>query len=155
MSPVPPDDHEALTLQAAAIRLGLSADAVRKRLDRGTLLGTKQDGRWHVYLPVASGTDRTEADIRPDTDRNEAVGLLRSERDWLRSEVERLGAALEWEQIASAELRRLLAMQTPALPAPQGPAVAGTGGPENASDQAGTVIPFPGPRRRRWVFWWR
>src|SRR5919199_1324959 len=47
-------------LTEAADRLGLSQEAIRKRIHRGTLAGRKVDGRWLVLLPE----DRP--DIRPD-----------------------------------------------------------------------------------------
>ena len=46
---------ERLTLSEAAERLGISTEAVRKRVHRGTLGHTKgADGRVHVFLPSAN-----------------------------------------------------------------------------------------------------
>jgi len=43
--------RDALTPSEAAARLGVTADAVRVRLRRGTLPGEKLDGEWFVHLP--------------------------------------------------------------------------------------------------------
>ena len=42
---------DALAIPAAAERLGLTSDAVRMRLKRGTLTGRKVEGRWVVLVP--------------------------------------------------------------------------------------------------------
>jgi hypothetical protein len=42
----------ALTIADAADRLGMTSEAVRMRLKRGTLSGAKVDGHWVVYLPA-------------------------------------------------------------------------------------------------------
>ncbi len=56
-----PDGADAgwTDLAAAAARLGISPDATRKRLERGTLRGEKRAGRWLVWLP--------DLDAQPDT----------------------------------------------------------------------------------------
>ena len=40
--------HEILDSQQAAQQLGLSPDALRKRIARGTVDGFKSNGRWYV-----------------------------------------------------------------------------------------------------------
>jgi excisionase family DNA binding protein len=52
--------HERLTVQEAAHRLGVSESAVRKRIKRGTLRREKtEDGRILVYMePSAPGTEK-------------------------------------------------------------------------------------------------
>lgn len=47
-TPRPPP--AAMPLGEAAARLGLTPDAIRKRLDRGLIRGFKSAGRWYVYL---------------------------------------------------------------------------------------------------------
>ena len=42
------DDPDVLDSQQAAIALGLSVDALRKRIARGTVDGFKANGRWYV-----------------------------------------------------------------------------------------------------------
>ena len=64
-------EGEWLTYGEAAARLGMTADAVRLRIRRGTLSGARgNDGRPRVWVSVA--TDRpTDRDVRP-TDPNKA-----------------------------------------------------------------------------------
>ena len=52
-------------LATAAARLGISPDAARKRLERGTLRGEKRTGRWLVWLPDPDATGR-RLDAAPD-----------------------------------------------------------------------------------------
>ncbi len=59
----------------AAERLGLSTEAVRKRIQRGTLAGHKHEGAWYVLLdPMAGRQDGQMAD-RPDVQTDEAGRL--------------------------------------------------------------------------------
>ncbi len=48
----------ALPLRAAAARLGLSTDTLRKRLQRGLTPGRKVDGSWVVDVPVVRDRPR-------------------------------------------------------------------------------------------------
>jgi predicted ArsR family transcriptional regulator len=57
-------DHTPFTIADAADRLGLSSEAIRMRLKRGTLNGAKVDGRWVVYL----GTHEQATEQQPTTD---------------------------------------------------------------------------------------
>src|SRR5947209_3105278 len=88
----------------AARTLGCSRDALRKRLDRGSLRGVKRHGQWYVYLDAADATvdaspdatwtlpsgrvdaDRPPADAIPDTSR-ELVAELRHHRAQLEEQV--------------------------------------------------------------------
>ena len=59
-----PLDAEVVTLAEAAVRLGTSQDAARKRLERGTLHGEKRGGRWRVFLePDAAVDDAQDATV--------------------------------------------------------------------------------------------
>jgi hypothetical protein len=51
---------DRLDIVDAAARLGLSIDAVRKRVQRGTLPAEKVDGRWLVVLPVHDSPGQAE-----------------------------------------------------------------------------------------------
>jgi len=48
----PTPTEQAFTIADAADHLGLSSEAVRMRLKRGTLTGMKIEGHWVVYLPA-------------------------------------------------------------------------------------------------------
>src|SRR4051794_25094160 len=63
-TPRTPPDAMPLTLTDAAVRLGISPDAARKRLERGTLRGEERQGRWLVYLaPDAVASTDQDATI--------------------------------------------------------------------------------------------
>lgn len=88
-------------LDAAAARLGISPDAVRKRLERGTLTGEKRGGRWFVWLDAPDGPDaepgrhpsgqpdatRTPPDAVPETAR-ELIDHLKDENAFLRDQLD-------------------------------------------------------------------
>ena len=66
-------------LETAARILGISVDAVRKRIKRGKLEAEKDEsGRWRVLLP----------DEIPD-DVHNIVDILRRENEFLKAELER------------------------------------------------------------------
>lgn len=56
-----PPDAMPLSLSDAAVRLGISPDAARKRLERGTLHGEKRGGRWLVYLQPDATASQVDA----------------------------------------------------------------------------------------------
>lgn len=106
------DTHqEAVPIPVAVERLGLTTDAIRMRLKRGTLSGHKVDGRWVVFVPLQN-TDSTptkplpgpNADtiyrqtqratqrdqtwsIAADATTRELIEVLRSENAFLRDEL--------------------------------------------------------------------
>ena len=61
--PTPSDHVTTVTTQVAvpvataAARLGVSSDALRARIRRGTMQGEKRNGNWYVYVPVATLPD--------------------------------------------------------------------------------------------------
>ena len=160
---------QRVTVADAALLLGISEDAVRSRLRRGTLRRkTGGDGTVFVVL----GTDRPASNQRPTDDRltnqqndrqtagqpidghvdrrrgsetyrDELVGALRDEVDHLRDQLDR-------ERDASAELRRIVAglvQRVPELEAAPEPRNA----PKTASE--GTVngnVPSE-PERVSWL----
>ena len=109
------------TLADAAQLLGLSKDAVRKRVARGSLSGFKQDGHWFIHLNEENETspdDRT----RPDNDRtrdqnnhtsdsrDEVIALLKQqletqtkELDARRREVQELHVLLQQTALQSPQ----------------------------------------------------
>jgi hypothetical protein len=136
-----------LTQREAAERLGVSVEAIRKRVARGTLRSDKgEDGRRYVYLDI--DPDAGGSQPEPDT--------LTSE---LRDRLHYVEGQLEAERQAHSEARRLLAAaleRIPAIEAPEsetGPAPTDT--PTEASEGAeprpGTEEPQAGAQRP----WWR
>jgi excisionase family DNA binding protein len=101
-----------VTIQEAAQRLGVKEDAIRKRIQRGTLRHEKtQEGRVFVWLDATS--DATQ-DAAQDTYRDASQDALLSAKD-------ETIAALR-EQLAQAnerdrENRRIIAALTSRIPA--------------------------------------
>ena len=149
-------DGNGYTLSEAAERLGTTPDALRKRIQRGSLPGRKVDGRWRVTLagngpaPDAFGQrvdDRTDAggqgvDGDAPAGYRELVAALQGEVTFLREEVRRR------DQLLAAVLQRI-----PELPATAGP----------AGDGAGSVVPgatwqastSTAQRSRPWWRFWK
>lgn len=67
---------EKLDIADAAARLGLSIDAVRKRVQRGSLRADKVDNRWFVVLPMPNGPQRGQ-----EVDRNNARPIIAGVQD--------------------------------------------------------------------------
>lgn len=86
---------EPITAEEAGTRLGISAEAVRKRINRGKLSGYKaEDGHWYVYLPddtlllPGEQTDLTKKAAKPKpqariTDLKAEIAALRAQLDEL------------------------------------------------------------------------
>ncbi len=58
--------RDVLAVHQAADRLGITHDAVRKKLQRGTLPGEKVAGEWRVFLPRQDSQD-TKQEIKQHT----------------------------------------------------------------------------------------
>lgn len=160
---------QRVTVADAALLLGISEDAVRSRLRRGTLRReTGGDGTVFVVL----GTDRSASNQRPtddqltdqqndrqttgqpidghdyrrggsETDRDELVEALRGEVAHLRDQLDR-------ERNASAELRRIVAglvQRVPELEAAPEPRNA----PKTASEGRVDGNVPPEPERVSWL----
>jgi excisionase family DNA binding protein len=99
----PPTGHKQDTTKIgvpvadAAVRLGITHDAVRKKLQRGTLPGEKVGSEWRVFLPAqdAQQDNRQDAtEMCQDADRtvvlpsDDLVDQLRSEVSFLREQLE-------------------------------------------------------------------
>ncbi len=96
-----------VAVEDAAKLLGLSVDAVRKRLERGTLRGEKVNGTRYVLLDV----DMTDHDPTGQRYDGDLTVLLESQRDqieFLREELRRK------DHLLAATLERI----PPALEAP-------------------------------------
>jgi len=86
--------HERLTIQEAAHRLGVSESAVRKRIKRGTLKREKtEDGRVLVYMESTSAPG-TEEVRTPE--RDALISQMQERLDFLERELE----------VRSEEIRR-------------------------------------------------
>jgi excisionase family DNA binding protein len=94
----PQDSLDRLTVAQAADRLGITQDAVRKRIARGTIRHTKDyEGRIFVFLDTFERESKTNQDngqdggskTAPDADQDKYTRSLEDQIDFLRRELER------------------------------------------------------------------
>jgi excisionase family DNA binding protein len=142
---------ERVTVAEAAVLLGTSKEAVRKRIARGTLRSEKDpDGSVRVYVPVsptASDPGNPQAGV-------ECSALIEELRDRMRF----LEEQLRREQDAHSEARRLVAaliQRVPEVEAPSEPSdrppSAGAGLSREEPRPSGGETQEPSER----VSWWR
>ena len=168
--PTDPDRPDRVTVPEASAILGITSDAVRARLRRGTLHKERgEDGTVYVRLGApdfaangSASTDRPDrpngrttsrpTDPQPSTDRGQPdatpllVEALRDQVEMLRGEVE------AWREEARRKdtIIMALAQRGPELEAAPEP----PGAPETASEpRSGTDTPAPENEPRR--SWWR
>jgi len=156
----PPPGRRVTVSEAAAV-MGISVEAVRGRIKRGTI-GHERDGdRVYVILDAdQTATGRDQGDD-PATDRPELVELLRAQvedlradRDAWREQARRsdylLGSSMERTRELESRLREIEAGPTPAGPEePQESDVSPGPGPTPTAADAG---PETAAHRRPW---WR
>jgi hypothetical protein len=90
----PSPDLDRLTVAQAASALGISQDAVRKRIARGTIPHDRDEtGRVYVYLPPSETVHKTDQDTTQDdaakTVQDAYVRSLEDQIAFLRRELER------------------------------------------------------------------
>ena len=92
---MPDNKQDSVDLTTAAGILGLTAETVRKRLNRGTLPGFKAaDGTWRVVLdtvdsrPDDSGQPAGQRQDKAGQDMSALVAALRDENQFLRSQLQ-------------------------------------------------------------------
>ena len=112
---------DRLTVAEAARLLGLSAEAVRMRIKRGTLASEKVGSTVYVLLdtdPTRSNADKTtDRTAETTTDQTSLVEVLRDQVAYLREQ-------LDQEREANRENRRIIAglvQHVPGLEAPPDP----------------------------------
>ena len=134
----PTSNQQRITVHDAARQLGISEDAVRMRIKRGTLSADKEGGRLYVLLDIEPTLDRT--------------GELIEE---LRGRVHSLEHQLDQEREANRENRRIIVALTsriPAIEAPQEASEAAETVEEEAEPRPATGGAQEGLQRRPW---WR
>jgi len=149
------DLDRALTVADAASALGITQDAVRKRIRRGTIQSEKDEsGRIYVYVSASETVHKTDQDTsQPPSD---SAALISAKDETIAA----LRDQLEAERQAHAEARRLLmaALERipPQLEAPQ----EATGGAETVEEEPERAEPHSatgeaqGPAWRRWRRRW-
>jgi len=136
-----------MTVAEAAEVLGISKDAVRMRIRRGTLRSERAGGRVHVWVDTDQGADQ-------NADRPGATYELVEE---LRDRVHFLEGQLEQANERDRENRRIVAALTsriPELEAPQEQRDA----PETAQEEPERAEPHsdvPGAQEGSQRPWWR
>jgi IS30 family transposase len=97
------DLDRALTVAQAADALGVSQDAVRKRIRRGTIQsGRDESGRVYVYVAASETVHKTDQDTSQPQPESSALISAKDET------IAALRDQLEAERQAHAEARRLL-----------------------------------------------
>ncbi len=151
-TPVP----TTVPIAEAAARLGITVDAVRKRIQRGKLTGHKTDNGWTVVW--------IEPDIRPDNvqtpvpESSTIVDDLRDQVAYLRDQLaQEREARVEAERRHAAEIERRDVLmrealsRVPALAAGQDAPVAAQE-PQREAKPANTAPTTPSSW---WASWWR
>jgi excisionase family DNA binding protein len=121
--------QDRLTIQEAAERLGVKEDAIRKRIQRGTLKHEKTaEGRVFVWVDAVPGaTQDTARDTYRDASQD---ALLAAKDETIAALREQLAQANERDR----ENRRIIAALTSRIPAIEAPPDAPQG-PETATDE--------------------
>jgi hypothetical protein len=139
-------------VREAAEVLGISPEAVRTRLSRGTLDSVKEGRRVYVLLE----RDMTRYDKDRTNDRTyETDRYVRS----LEERIEHLRGLLDGEREANRENRRIIAALTARIPELEpGPSPEASGSPQTAPDEAESAEPrpdVPGAQEGARRPWWR
>ena len=143
-----PPGHVTVPIPEAARRLGISEEAVRGRIKRGTLKSTKVGGRTHALLNDRLDADSTHAQ---STDQSELVAELRTHVADLREQ-------LEQAHERDRENRRIIAALTQRIPELPPPDMREQS--ESANETAERVNPSPPEepreetRQRPWYKRW-
>ena len=154
-----------LTVHEAAGAIGISAEAVRQRIKRGTL-ETKKDPNGTVR--VLLDADRTRNDARTDgdrtTDRTADQALITAHLDHLEQEVAFLRAELQRREqdhreesrrkdhLLAAALERVPQLEAPASPEPREAPQTAAEEAEGTDTPSTSGAPQEGSERRPW---WR
>ncbi len=155
----PAADHPTdrrVTVAQAAVLLGLSEDAIRSRLKRGTLSKEKDaDGTVFVVLDSDRPTTNSDRHMTDQTTDQSALALMQAHLDSLGEQLTYIRDQLDQEREANRENRRIIAglvQRVPELEAPRN-------GQEMAAEDAGGVEPRPATEEAQEAAeprsWWR
>ena len=144
---------ERLSVAEAARALGVTRDAIHKRISRGSMEHEKgEDGRFYVYVDTSTSGLDSSADKSIDESKVEALErLLENQQDrisFLERELERRGDETQRLHQIVAGLTRATAELSARLPELEAPTVARKS-PETATERVDSPTPEErGP-------WWR
>src|SRR5215212_3494257 len=157
-----PNDNSRLTVPEAAEVLGISPEAVRNRLSRGTLKSEKEKGT--VYILLQTDRSQSTANTANDTSRytgdrstditGDPTSLISAKEETIRL----LSEQLEAERAASAELRRIVAglvQRVPELEPATDSSADPREGPVTASEGADKEHAPPEQETSQRRSWWR
>jgi excisionase family DNA binding protein len=152
-------EHQRLTIQEAAHRLGVSESAIRKRIKRGTLKREKtEDGRVLVYMEAPAPPSAPGADEVPTTERDALISQMQGRIDSLERERDvRTEEIRRRDTIIMNMTEAMKALNPPARgESPQEPRES----PETVEEEPERAEPRPdapgaqeGGQRRWWEFW--
>lgn len=141
-----------MTLREASEELGVSVEAVRKRVKRGSLRSDKDpDGRVYVYLDAGGAAYHPQAEVEG----SELVEELRRQNAYLREQLDiRTEELREHRRLLAGLIERVPELEAPREPpeAPE-PVQEGPGGAEPRSSTAGAQEGVQRPQER--LSWWR
>jgi hypothetical protein len=147
-----PPSAERVSVPQAADHLGTTVDALRKRVQRGTIPHERdRDGR--VWILLDTGRPRQDTDQDTDRPQSEPDALISE----MRGRTEDLREQLEAERQAHSEARRIIAGLVERIPAIEAPSDA-PGTPEGTEEQQGRGQPRPdtsGAQEDARRSWWR
>jgi len=131
---VSPDAPERLTVSEAARRLGVTQDAVRKRIQRGTIRYERDDeSRLYVWVDPSE----TAQDSGQDTTTDKLLRVQEAEIDFLRRELENRTEEIRRRDVIISQLTsRIPEIEAPGSPEPRE-------APTEATEQPGRVEPQP------------
>ncbi len=145
---------ERLPVGEAAAALGVTRDAIHKRIRRGTIeYDTGEDGRLYVYIDTSTsnageytGKSKNKSESEPSEFLERLISSQEAQLDYLRDQ-------LQQERDANRENRRIIAGLTQRIPQLEAPAPTdepqeGETGAE-ASERGDDHVP-PGPRPSLW-----
>jgi hypothetical protein len=145
------------TVHEAALLLGLSVEAVRKRAERGKLGSIKgEDGTRYILLD----SDQTKTGLGPDNDQTELIEALYGQIEFLREELAARNVELRHrEEEYREESRRkdhLLAAALERIPAiEEAPAEPRESDVTASAERAAADIPSESQGQEVPVSWWR
>src|SRR5215213_332780 len=131
--------QDRVTIQEAAYRLGVKEDAIRKRIQRGSMRHDKaEDGRVYVWVDATQDstqdTGHTSQDVYQDTAQDERLEDLREQVAYLRRQLDEEREARRRADMILAQLSQANAEQARTSRAIGAPA-----SPREPPEGAGTV----------------